>query len=328
MIWSITKSKIFSQCQRKWYYYEIMASPSKKDPLRREVYLLKQLHSVYAWRGKLVDTVIENLIIPRVRYNTIPSEEEAINYSVQLMEKQLEFGKAKKHQLPNIKKSRAGDAYCAFYELEYDGCLDEKQLEEAKQDVFSSLKNLLRSNLIKDISEKNLNIVAQRRFMFQFAGVHISCTPDMIVFFEDSPPLIIDWKVHSYAIAEYWLQLGIYGIALSKIKPHSDFPGDIQDQLDDPTYFSLIEYQLLKNRQRKYSISQEDIIGIEDYMFHSITEMSRVVNRKKYGELDIDQFQTAYSPNICTRCQFKKICWKEMSAQKNTSVQKTLMEVY
>jgi len=321
MIWSITKSKIFSQCQRRWYYTEIMASHGKKEPLRREVYLLKQLQSVYAWRGRLVDTVIEKLIIPSIRYNNIPSEDEVIDYSMQLMKKQLVFGKAKKYLHPNVTKSSAGDVYCAFYDLEYNGSLDEKQLQEAKEDVKISLKNLLRSDLLEDITRNSAHAIAQRRLMFQFAGTNISCTPDLIVFFKDKPPLIVDWKVHFFGNAEYWLQLGIYGFALSRVNPHNDFPESIQDQLENPTNIRLIEYQLLKNWQREYSISQEDTIDIEDYIFQSITQMSRVVNGKKYNDLDITQFQTARSPSICARCQFKKLCWKEML------IQKTLLEV-
>lgn len=61
MKWSFYKAKTFNRCQRKWYYSEIEASHSKKDADRREIYLLKQLQSVPAWIGSVVDTISGHL---------------------------------------------------------------------------------------------------------------------------------------------------------------------------------------------------------------------------------------------------------------------------
>jgi len=322
MNWSFTASKIFSQCPRKWYYSKIMASPTTKDPLKREAYLLKQLQTIYAWRGSLVDTVITKLIVPKIKHHTLPSESEVIGYAMQLAAKQIEFGKSGKYRLPNMKKSSAGDAYCAFYDVEYNGNVDETKIQQAIEDIKNSLKNLLRSDFLKYIARHSSQIIAQRRLTFHFAGVRISSTPDLIVFFKNERPLIVDWKVHGFAYVEYRLQLGIYGIALSKVNPHKDFPNDTYNQLRDPTTIGSIEYQLLKNQLREYSFNTEDILDIEDYIFQSIMQINRAIDGKKYGRLDASQFQTARSPDICGRCQFKKLCWK------NIPVQKGLFEVF
>ena len=315
MKWSITKSKMFSQCPRKWYYYEIMANARARDPLRREAYLLKQLQSLYAWRGSLVDSVIEKFIVPRMKSNNFPSEDDVISFSMSLMDKQLEFGKAKKHRCPNITKSNVGDAYCAFYDLEYNGGLDEDTLQEAREDIIVSLRNLVSSDFLRQIIESSSFFAAQRSLVFGFENMTISCTPDLITFFPDQSPLITDWKVHTFANAHSWLQLGVYAFALSKIKPHKDFPKDIQIQLGNPTKTRLVEYQLLKNQQRAYSVSSEDIADIEDYIFRSCRQMSMLVNGQKYNELDVNQFQTARSPEICGRCQFKRLCWRKVRVQ-------------
>ena len=316
MKWSITKSKMFSKCPRKWFYYDIMANARSKDPLRREAYLLKQLQSVYAWRGSLVDTVIEKFIVPRMKSDVLPSEEEVINFSMNLMDKQLEFGKEKKHQLPNIAKSNVGDEYCAFYDVEYNGRLDEDTLQEAREEVVVSLRNLVNSDFLRKIMEKSPFFAAQRSLTFGFGNATISCTPDLITFFADDSLLITDWKVHAFASADAWLQLGVYAFALSNIKPHKDFPESVRSQLGNPTKIRLVEYQLLKNKKRAYSVSSEDIVDIEDYVYKSSTQMSMMVNGQKYNELDISQFPTARSPEICARCQFRKLCWRKMKPRK------------
>lgn len=316
MKWSFSTSRIFSQCPRKWYYSMIVASSRAKNSLRREAYLLKQLQSLYAWRGSVVDTVIENLIVPRIRSKNVPSEDEVITFSTNLMDRQLKFGKEKRHRHHNLTKSSIGDEYCAFYDVEYNGRLDEDTIQEAREDVIISLRNLLHSNLIREITEKSSYIAAQRSLIFKFEDVTISGTPDLLAFFDDAPPKIIDWKVHAFARTDFWLQLGLYAIALSRIKPHKDFPKGVESQLKDPTTFRLIEYQLLKNRQRVYSISSGDVADIEDYIFMSCTQMNNLLKGKKFKELDIEKFQTTRFPKICCNCQFRKICWKKMLVQK------------
>ena len=284
MKWSYSESKIFSKCQRKWYYFSIMANPSSKDPLRKEAYLLKQLQTVYAWRGALVDSVIQRQIIPKMRHHKLPSEDQVLEFATQLINKQISFGIEKKYRDYNVTKSSTDDAYCAFYELEYDKGLDEEKLERAKEDIISSLKNLLHSNILKEIAVSNLHVIAQRELTFQFdRDIDVSCTPDMIVFFKDKPPLIVDWKVHSYSSADAWLQLGIYAIALIRVKPHKDFPSNLT-QIGNPSNVQLIEYQLLKNIQREYRLSAEDIADIEDYIFQSSIQIKKVVNGRKYDK--------------------------------------------
>jgi hypothetical protein len=293
-----------------------MANPNSKDSLRREAYLLKQLQTVYAWRGVVVDSVIQKQIVPKIRYHKLPSENQVLEFATQLMNKQISFGIEKKYRDYNVTKSGADDSYCAFYELEYGKGLDEEKLERAKEDVISSLKNLLHSDILKEISANNSYVIAQRELTFQFdRGIDVLCTPDIIVFFKDKSPLIIDWKVHSYSSVDAWLQLGIYAIALLRVKPHKDFPNNLT-QIGNPSNVRLIEYQLLKNIQREYRLSTEDIVDIEDYIFQSSMQMEKVVNGRRYEKLDISRFQTARSPKICDRCQFKKLCWKEMPFQK------------
>jgi len=292
-----------------------MANHKSKDPLRREAYLLKQLQSLHAWRGSLVDDVIESLIVPRMKYKSLPSEGEVIDFSMKLMDEQVAFGTAAKHRCQNMIKSNANGSYCAFYDVEYNGGLDEKTLLDARQEVKVSLINLLRSDFLKDMMRNSSTIIAQRPLMFEFEKTTISCTPDLIAFAKQDRPLIVDWKVHSFGNADSWLQLGIYAVALTNVKPHKDFPANVQNVLKDPTNIRLVEYQLLKNKQREYSISLDDVDDIHDYIFRSCSEMNRLVKGRKYKELDMNQFQTARSPSVCEKCQFKKLCWKKMPVQ-------------
>ncbi len=313
--WSISKSKLFSKCQRKWYYYTLVASPTSIDPLRKQAHQLKQLQSISAWRGTIVDNVIQHFLVPEIKRHHIPPQEGVLNYANGLMDRQIAFGKERKHLCAEICKSNSPD-FCAFFDLEYGSCLDEGKLETAKQEVVTSLKNLLNSDFLRTIVQDNLYVIAQRELGYPLEdGVQVSCTPDIVVFFKDKAPLIADWKVHVFGTTEAWLQLGIYAVALFKAKPHKDFPTDAL-QMKSPSEIRMVEYQLLKNSQRDYSLSSEDVADIEDYAFETAVQMKRLVNGRKYPDIDVNLFQTTRSPQDCEKCGFKKLCWSEAPVRK------------
>lgn len=328
MKWSIMQAKMFARCQRKWYYYELVAYPRAKDSLRREAFFLKQLQSINAWRGSLVDKVIHNFVTPRLLSHTLPSEDEMLEYTLNLMKAQISFGKERKHRDPSVTKSNSGISYCAFYDLEYDRDLKEESLQNAEKEIVSALKNLLSSELLKDIAETNQYVISQRSLSFSpFEDVRVVCVPDMVVFFEDRAPLIIDWKVHFLGNSDAWLQLGIYSIALSQVTPHKDFPASFSGLKGNPSQIDLIEFQLLKNIQRKYSITEQDVLDIEDYILRSTIQMRNLVNGRSFNDLDVSSFQTARNPQTCSKCQFKKLCWLENENRKPESIQQTLFEM-
>lgn len=314
MNWSFYKAKTFNRCQRKWYYSEIKASHTKKNPERREIYLLKQLQSVFAWRGNIVDTVISQKIIPGIIHDDLPSKQEVINYALDLMKEQLEFARDERYKEPEMTKSGAGEKYCALHDIEYNDGLDLQEVLDAKSDVKEALTNLLNSDLIQELNEENPYMITQRHLTYEFMDTNISCVPDLMLFYDNKPPKIIDWKVHQHGGTTYKRQLALYAIVLSRIEPHKDFPEYANQWLDDPTEYSLVEYQLLLDTCREYTITSDDVVDIENDIYGSIRRMEKLVRGRDYSEIDDSEFETAISPNICDGCEFKKRCWEEVSA--------------
>src|SRR5207245_1253356 len=97
--------------------------------------------------------------------------------------------------------------------------------------------------------------------------------PDLIVFYKDKPPTIVDWKVEAPHYKEHRLQLALYGYALSKVKPHKDFPEEFRKNGVDPKRIRLLEFQLLRNKMVDYALTNEDLTEIEDYIFTTSTRM-------------------------------------------------------
>jgi hypothetical protein len=209
MKWSFSAARTFAICPRRWFYANVCANARAKDRKRKQAYHLKQLQTLSAWRGSLVDTVINVAIVPKLNNNTIPSESDVLNYASSLATKQMEFGKARRHKAPKVTKSGTGTSYCAFYDLEYNDGIDEKELSQAIDEAMAALKNVLSSSLLRRLAENGSYLVAQRPLRFDFAEISVLCLPDLVAFFEDAPPLIVDWKVHSFAYADYRLQLAL-----------------------------------------------------------------------------------------------------------------------
>lgn len=138
--------------------------------------------------------------------------------------------------------------------------------------------------------------------------VTVLAYPDAIVFRRDDPPAIIDWKVHAFGTNDAWLQLAIYAIALSRCKPHVDFPSGFRTQ---PQELALYEVQLLTNVVRKHSLDKEQIVEAEEYMISSAYEIACLTEGKKQADLNVEDFRTSVYEETCQRCAFRAICWEK-----------------
>ena len=226
MRWSYSASRSFRQCQRQWFFKNVVANARAKDPFRKRAYLLSKLQSISAWRGSIVDNVISNTIIPNINRRSPITLNDAKTYARSLFDRQLAY--ARRHPLGDLalKVSQEGDDFAVLYPMEYGGELPEHEIERAWGEVETALENLFRMEDIKQILKSSDYVVAQRALQYKLMdGVTVLAYPDAIAFRRSKPPpVIIDWKVHAFGMNDAWLQLAIYAIALSRCKPHRDFP--------------------------------------------------------------------------------------------------------
>ncbi|MFO8018980.1 MAG: PD-(D/E)XK nuclease family protein [Promethearchaeia archaeon] len=304
MNWSISKAKLFLKCQRRWFYSEVMASKYSKDPDRYEAYILKQLGSINSWRGKLVDYIIEKHFIPHFNHGRIPSLNKIERIVSKLMKKQLTFAKRRKYRDRNLTKKKAGNSFLALREIENSGGLKIGDVKKTKKQVIKSLNNLLQSDLMDILLDPNSFLVAQKNLNYKFHDLNVISRPDLIIYFKDKPPLIIDWKVYYYSKENAWMQLGSYAIALTECVAVDAF----QKQIKDPKKINLIEYQLLRNIQKHYKLTSPDVRTIKNYIRTTSKAMVELVGNRKYHEIDFNQFKMTEKSEICKYCNFRPLC--------------------
>lgn len=308
MIWSISSFKEFQMCERKWFLDKKFGSRSLKDDFRREIYLLSQLESIDAWRGKIVDYTISNYIILEFQKRRWVKCDDAIEYARKLSKARYDFAIGEKYKEEDLKKTKLEYEYAALYDLEYlDDKVDLKgKFKKAWEDIEIALKNFLgNTDFINYLKEANY-LVAQKTLQFESHGFTIKGVPDLIAFFPNKPPHIFDWKVHHSGTKTYTEQLLVYSQALFNCEPHKDFKEYIKGY---SVYdVNLSEYQLLTNSIRNYKVTEDYIERINDYIAGSLEMMRLKKCDCKFEELNIENFERTRNLDNCTNCQFKKIC--------------------
>lgn len=309
MKWSYSGSRSFKQCQRQWYFKNIVASgTAKTDPLRRQAYLLGKLQSVSAWRGKIVDDVISKTIVPCLNRRTQITLKMAKSRARDLFDRQLAFARSHSAMDVTLQPSKHGDSFALLYAVQYDGDAREDEVETAWQEIEAALGNLFGLGEIKDLLKSSDYVIAQRALTFPVMdGITTLAYPDVIAFRRQEPPVILDWKVHVFGQNDAWLQLAIYAIALSRCGPHKDFPDGFKIE---PSDVKLYEAQLLTNAIREHFLNGEQIEEAEEYITASAYEIACLTDGGDYADLSVEDFRPALHAEACQRCAFRAICWE------------------
>jgi len=193
--------------------------------------------------------------------------------------------------------------------MEYEGKIAEEAIGQAWGEIEQALTNLFQMRRLFETLQAAEYLIAQRALCFQHSGMTVRAQPDVVAFYSDLPPLIVDWKVHTFGIQDAWLQLGVYALALSRCNPHRDFPESLQQWSE--TTVRLMEVQLLTNVTRDFVLAEDHIERIEAYIATSATDILYATNGESNDQLVASDFPVTSNPKICQRCPFKAICWED-----------------
>lgn len=315
MDWSFSESITFTRCPRQWYFrYRLANAKAKRVPIQREAYLLSKLDSIWAWRGKVVDHVISHYIIPALRGPRVPDPTKCLEQARRVFERQLAFGLRHGLRKPELTVSKVGEEFAAFHALEYGSGLSDQEIAHAWSDIEQAITNLFGQRELLLLLREARHLVVQRplRYICELpvhGPVSIKGTPDLIAFYENRPPVIVDWKVRAVAATDYRIQLGIYALALIHGRPHKDFPEQLARYA--PEDLELLEVQLLQDTVRVHRVGEEDVADLEEYIYDSISQIRRVLDGRPMNQLQAEDFPPAHYPEICEACNFRAICWED-----------------
>lgn len=308
MTWSYSAAKAFGQCQKLWYYRHILASSRSSVPIEREAYVLSKLQSLSAWRGQVVDQVIAQRLIPALNRSETPTLRGLLHEARGIFDAQLAFALAHRVREPGMRSSKAGLTFAAFFNVEYGLPIPQESIDQAWCEVQASFTTLFSMSDVRAQLRNASYRVAQRKLWFDLDGVKVRAVPDVLVFSDAAPPLIVDWKVHATASRDYRLQLTLYALALTTSKSHADFPSSLEGL--SPAQIHLLEVQLLTGAARQFVLDDTDILEAQNYVGETSNEMTLALGTDGYGPPRPDDFESTHFPGLCERCSFRKICWE------------------
>jgi len=309
MSWSFSNDRKFRACQRQWYFSTIVANHAAADPQRKHAYLLSKLQGLPVWRGSLIDYVLSEKVIKGMVGRQLPTLDETIRFARTTFEEQVVFARAHRLREPGMVPSRYPGAFAAWHDKEYDKDVTDDDLKTCWTEIVLCLTNFYAMPEVLTELTSALRCIPQRPLTFELHGHSVRATPDLILFRRQQPPLIFDWKVYRKDSRDHRLQLACYALALTRCKPHQDFPALMARV--QPTDIQLAEVQLLTKKQRVYMLSDDDCAETEDFIMQSANAMHIALDALPRKTIDPTRFPAALSPSTCAFCQFKLLCWED-----------------
>ena len=131
MIWSYSSARMFRQCQLQWFLKTKVANAKAKDPIRREVYLLSKLQSVWAWRGRVVDQLLGTEIMKALDSRRPIRLDDLLHKARLSFALQADFARQHRIREPGMSLTKAGTAFAAWHAIEYAEPITDAEIEMA-----------------------------------------------------------------------------------------------------------------------------------------------------------------------------------------------------
>jgi len=310
VIWSFSAGRSFERCSRRWFYRQVVAHHAAKDPFRHEAYLLSKLGSLWSWRGRLVDDVITRHAIPSLSIGRDPDLTTLLTAARDTYEAQLAFAQAHRLRETDMRPGQHPD-FLALLEIERGTSPQEADLVKTWKDIEAALANLVAMEALLERLKAATLLVPQRALTYkrdlpEGESVTVRAIPDLLAFFQDAPPLIVDWKVHTYATADYREQLTGYALALVRADGQWGLPklGRLR-----AINIELLEVQLLTNELRHYDLTDENITQVDASGAESATTMQTLLRGRAKNDRNPHTVPATTDLKTCNGCGFKVQCW-------------------
>ncbi|AEI52169.1 PD-(D/E)XK nuclease family protein [Runella slithyformis] len=306
MNWNISAYKTLEKCPRRWFYQDKAANGNaKNDKERVEITRLKKLKTIDGWRGDIVDQIISEVLILKIKRKERVVLEDLLQVARNIFDKQFLLASG---QLSDI---NGRPPEFVFIDTEFGRTISEEKKQQAWRDIELAIYNFINDELLmKELREANL-LLAQWMIPFMYKNINVTAIPDLIAFYNHKPPKIFDWKVHTNGTHPSEEQLLTYAIALTRTKPQDQYSRFVSGlSVND---IGLTEVQLIANNtgfKRHYQCDSDSVKDIERLISGSVLKMYGMDGTKKYKELSAEDFETiyyAYSEQ-CYNCPFQKPC--------------------
>jgi hypothetical protein len=270
--------------------------------LRREAYILGKFGSVSSWRGRLVDEVLSDDVLPHLDAGADISIERTLDFARDRFERQASFALSNQVRDPLFTMTAAGVAFAAFKEVEDGRPPSADRLEAAWEDVTTALTTFFRLEGVLRILHDAVGVLTQRALTMRLGEDSVRAFPDALVFREGQPPMLFDWKVQSRRYRSAAPQLWTYAIVMAHARPHSDFPRPYRRP--NPGDIDLAEVQLLLGTTHAFAAKPADQARVRARIRGSLDAM-QVVADDASSAFDVP---ITTDETVCRWCPYFALC--------------------
>jgi len=293
--WSKTRDEVFKTCPRQYWfsYYGYWNGWLERAPERtRQIYVLKNLKNRHMWAGEKVHECIQRSLNNIRRGIKVLSVDEIVSITLDQMRAEFRSSKSK-----NYWKSPKS---CGLLEHEYEVEVSDEEWKEVAGNVETGLRNFYASDIYDGLKSHPRDgwLEVEDFSSFHLDHIKINLVIDCAIK-EGEEIYIYDWKTGKSLSENLSIQLGCYALyAMERWRV-------------SPESLSIIEYNLSFDKSNWFSVSQEEMKGIEGYINGSIKDMQSlladVLNNIPMQE---GRFNKIEDEHVISRCNYRKVCRK------------------
>ena len=312
--WSINRDKVLHSCERKYFFHYILhARVNSRDPLLKEIAILKKMKNLYLWKGGLFHEMVE-------KYLTQEAFEKSSDYSSLITRyneiTKLQWMNSSKQQY-DLKNLGKGDNILLMeheYEMELPQTV-EQVIQENEKNFLNFYQWANQNSLIKQINKAKKywiepDLFRKNTSSFFLNGNKIFAKVDLAILNLDDTFDIYDWKSGHSRKTSYWdmdsdeLQMSVY-----QLWPHLQFDRAFDDIRAHLVYFgeNPINHNLFSMDENK----KELIVNLIKNSMKRVEKFEKLLENEKKP---IKHFDFASSTRICYNCVYKRICRRDIES--------------
>jgi hypothetical protein len=292
--WSKSRDSLFNSCLRAYYYHYYGSwNGWRRDapPDVRELYVMKNLSNLGAWRGGAVHDVVRQIVEGLAQGKPLPVE-RALSLLRERMLRDFEDSRTGRFR-------RRPNRICGLQEHYYEVPVDGEALRELLVAAEGAVKRVYGTRTYQTMLRLGPSSIVEWEELqsITLAGHKVWVSPDVILRDAEGRMTIVDWKTGTSSPGEETrLQLAIYG--LYAVRAHGASPDRLLG----------VEENLGVGEDHVYPLKDWVLEEARKYAEDSIRRMQALLHDREHNVALLRDFPMTDELAQCVACRFRRAC--------------------
>jgi len=304
--WDNTAVNTLLECNRKYFFSQLLASKNRSNLLQRKVHELKKMQNLSMWQGSVVDKFMEIVVIPKIKNKEALNFESLADEAVEMAIKQFEYSRLAVYTDPVAGKLETATEFCILDIHELGKSYDEKEIIEAYSNIRNAILGLPEiqmpdgQTLLGFLQQCNSLSPNVYTWKVEIEQAVVKPQIDLLAQY-NWKPVIFDWKLSRSYTADYARQLVICGLVvyLKRLENTEKKPYAYED-------IRLFEVNLLNGTVKQHDFTEERANTMIDEI--NLTSQDMLLLLGENESHNIEDFEGTDDDGSCKICSYRSIC--------------------